>query len=284
MSKTDTLNTPESTDVFTLPKTPFMESVQDYIASFKRWDLWFYLAYAEIRRRYRRTVIGPFWATLSVAIFIGSMGFLFSKLWHQNMTTYLPFFASGYVVWVCFSTMVTESCQTFIAMDAYMKQIALPYCFYGYLVVCRNMMVFLHQFVIFLAVALIFHVSVNVNTLMAIPGLALFILNFSWISIAFGLLCTRYRDVQQIVTSLLQIAMFVTPIFWSASQLGHSKAAFVLLNFNPIYHMISVVRYPLLGQHASLISWGADIGMLVVGWSLTMWALARNYHKLIYWL
>ncbi|MCH9769585.1 MAG: ABC transporter permease [Gammaproteobacteria bacterium] len=262
----------------------FWLGVTDYVNGFKKWNLWLYLAYADIRRRYRRTVIGPFWATLSVAIFIASMGVLFSALWHRNMHEYLPFFASGFVIWAFFSTTVTDSCSTFVVMEGYMKQIALPYSFYAFLVVARNIMAFLHQFVVFLVVAIIFRLHINHNTLLVIPGFILLVLNCSWIAIAFGLLCARFRDIQQIVMSLLQISMFVTPIFWSESQLGQGKIAFVCLNLNPLYHLISVVRYPLLGQVAHPVSWLVDILILLVGWSLTMCALSRFYNKLIYWL
>ncbi len=119
---------------------------------------------------------------------------------------------------------------------------------------------------------------------MVIPGFALLILNCSWIAIALGLVCARMRDIQQIVTSILQIAMFITLIFWSESQLGHGKIALSIINLNPIYHFISVVRYPLMGEPTSLVSWMANILILVVGWRFTMIYLGRNYNKLIYWL
>ncbi|ACJ20710.1 ABC transporter permease [Coxiella burnetii] len=263
---------------------PVFIGAQDYFKGFKKWNLWLYMAYAEIRRRYKRTLIGPFWATLSIAIFIGSMGFLLATLWHREIRSYLPFFASSYVVWIFFSTTLSESCTTFIANESYMKQIALPYSFYAFLVVSRNVMVFFHHFVVFLTVALIFHLHITHNTWLVIPGFALLILNCSWIATALGLVCARVRDIQQIVTSILQIAMFITPIFWSESQLGHGKIALLIINLNPIYHFISVVRYPLMGEPASLVSWMANILILVVGWTFTMVYLGRNYNKLIYWL
>src|SRR5262249_37328135 len=54
----------------------------------KSW-FWGALAMQDIRLRYRGSIIGPFWLTLSMAIMIGAMGFLYSKLFNQDMTTYL---------------------------------------------------------------------------------------------------------------------------------------------------------------------------------------------------
>ncbi len=266
------------------PYSPFYIGALDYFTASKKWSLWLYMAYADIRRRYRRTLIGPFWATLSIAIFISSMGVLFSTLWHREIHDYLPFFASGYITWIFFSTTLTESCTTFTAAESHMKQISLPYSFYAALVVSRNVMVFFHQLVVFLVVAFMFHIHVTPNTWLALPGFILLVLNCSWIAIALGLICTRLRDIQQIVISILQIAMFITPIFWSESQLGSGKVALLTINLNPMYHFVSVVRYPLLGEQAHLISWVADIVILLLGWTLTMISLGRNYNKLIYWL
>lgn len=258
--------------------------IKDYFNAFKKWRLLFYLSHAEMTRTYKRTVIGPFWAALSMGIFIASMGILFSLLWHTQISTYLPLFASGYIVWIFFSTVVTGASTAFTSMEAYIKQIDLPYSFYAFSLICRNVIIFAHQLLVFVVIALIFHIPVTLNTFLFVPGFVLLLLNCSWITILLGILCTRFRDIQQIVVNLLQIAMFVTPIFWSESQLGHSKVAFVCIQLNPLYHLISVVRYPLMGQATHLSSWLVDIGLLIFGWVITMRVLGQKYHKLVYWL
>ncbi len=262
----------------------FYIGARDYFQGLKIWKLWLYLAHAEIRRRYRRTQLGPFWSTLSVAIFIGSLGVLSCGLWHQNVREYLPTFSAAYVAWVFFSATVNDSCLTFISTEKYIKQMTWAYSFYAFQVVARNIMVFFHHLIVFIAVAIMFQVPLNGYTVLAIPGLILLFLNCTWISIALGLLCARLRDMQPIVSSVLQIAMFVTPIFWPESQLGGGKIAFVTTYMNPLYHFISTVRYPLLGQPAHLINWTVDIIILLVGGVGTMVYLGRNYNKLIYWL
>ena len=291
MENIDQITTPHTNSTTELPplslnqsKKPFFIGFSDYLQALKKWELLSYVAYADIRKRYRRTVIGPFWATLSLAIFVTSMGILFSLLWHTNVSTYLPFFASGFIVWTFFSAMIIESCVTFTSAEGYLKQVSMPYSFYAFLVICRNFIVFLHQFVIYLVIAFIFRIPVTHYTWLTIPSFFLLILNASWITIALGLLCSRFRDVQQIINSVLQIAMFVTPLFWPEKQLGHSIAAFLCIDLNPFYHFVSIVRYPLLGEPAPLISWFADIFILVIGWTFTMYSLGRYYNKLIYWL
>lgn len=256
----------------------------DYWQGLLSWRMWSYMAFADIRRRYRRTVIGPFWTTLNLAIFIISMGFLFSSLWKTNIEEFLPYFSSGFICWTLTATIITESCATFTSVEGLLKQIALPYASFSWLVLARNLLVFLHQIVIYICIAFIFHISVTAYTFLIIPALFLFFLTASWLAMLLGLLCARFRDVQQVVGSLLQISMFVTPIFWPVSQLGGGTRAYLLVNANPLYHYVSVIRQPLLGIAPSFMNWLVVGGITILGWALTMLVMSQKHRQLIFWL
>ena len=269
---------------FSFWETSFGEALKDYMDGCLLWRMWGYMAVADIKRRYRRTVIGPFWTTLSLAIFVTTMGLLFSILWHIQVKTFLPFFASGFICWMFFSSVVAEGCHTFVGNEGLVKQVSLPYSSFAYLVIARNFLVFLHQFIVFIVVALIFDVKVNMYTLLIIPGFLLLFLSSSWITIFLGLICARYRDVQQVVASLLQISMFVTPIFWPPEQLNHHFAAHLLMKVNPLYHYIAIVRQPLLGEMPTPLSWWMVSAITMIGWLVTMCVMAKQRRKLIFWL
>src|SRR5580704_1248506 len=260
------------------------EAIQDYWCGLQNWRIWVYMAVADIRRRYRRTLIGSFWTTLSLAIFILSMGFLFSTLWKTDIKTFLPYFASGFICWTLTATIITESCATFTSVEGLLKQVAMPYASFSWLVIARNFLVFLHQLSIYIVIALIFHIPVTLYTLFIIPGLLLFFITASWLAILLGLLCARFRDMQQIVASMLQISMFLTPIFWPVSQLGDGLKSYLLINGNPLYHSVSVIRQPLLGLPPSFISWVFVCFITMSGWVFTMFVMTRKYSKLIFWL
>ena len=66
-------------------------AIVDLRDGMKRWHLWSWMAASEIRRRYRRTVLGPFWATISLSIFIVSMTLIFSNLWKTDNSKFLPY-------------------------------------------------------------------------------------------------------------------------------------------------------------------------------------------------
>jgi lipopolysaccharide transport system permease protein len=95
-------------------------------------------------------------------------------------------------------------------------------------------------------------------------------------------LCTRFRDISQLLTNLLQISMFLTPIFWLPEQLG-GRFSFIV-DYNILYHYIEMVRRPLLGQAPSAWSYCYVLLFTALGWSLAVYLLKRFRHRLPYWL
>jgi lipopolysaccharide transport system permease protein len=125
-------------------------------------------------------------------------------------------------------------------------------------------------------------VSITWSTLLVIPGFGLLCLNAVWIVIFLGTACARYRDLQQLVTNSLQILLFLTPIFWSPDQMTGRTA--VLVQFNPLYHLISVVREPLLGETPAAVHWLVVIGITIAGWTVAIQMLTRFRHRIVYWI
>jgi lipopolysaccharide transport system permease protein len=255
---------------------------KDMIDGLTKYRLWTYLGIIEMRRRYKRTIIGPFWTTLSLGIFIGCMGFMLSLLWKYELKTFLPYFCSGYIAWIFIQTVIMEGCCTFTSSSTFIRQICLPYTLYACLLTWRNLIIMLHHIAIWALVMLYTQTPLNFNTLLIFPAMALVFLTCVWVSILLGIICTRFRDVQQIITSLLQLAMFVTPIMWTVEHIG-PRGAF-LVNFNPMYHFINLIRMPLIGEAPSLVNWVAALGISVVGGGLTYLLFAKNYRKIVFWL
>lgn len=257
-------------------------AISDFAQGISAWRMWGRLGWQEIKRRYRRTVIGPFWTTLSLGVFIFVLGLVWAQLWRQNPKTYLPFLCAGMLAWTMVASIITEGCVAFVAGEPLIKQFRFPYSILSCSVAWRNVIVFLHNLIIFAAVAVYGGVPVNGATLLVVPGLVLVWGNGVWVASLLALVCARFRDIQQVISSLLQISMFVTPIFWAPDQLGPRFAKFV--NFNLLFHYVDIVRSPLLGRAPSSWSWAAVGIGTVAGWTLTLWAYSRFRRRVPYWL
>src|SRR5260370_16904933 len=158
-------------------------------------DLWGRLGWQEVKRRYRRTAFGPLWSTLSLGIFVFSLGFIWANLWHQETKSYLPFLSGGLVAWVFVSTLINESCSVFTAAEGLIKQVQFPYTSLVCATVWRNLIVFLHNCLILVLVDLVFGVHQSLNTLLLIPGLILICLNAISIGITLRRLCRPYLHI-----------------------------------------------------------------------------------------
>jgi homopolymeric O-antigen transport system permease protein len=226
--------------------SPYGVALNDFIEGASAWQMWGRLGWQEIKRRYRRTVIGPFWTTLSLGIFIGVLGFVWAGLWGQDPKTYLPFLCAGVISWNLVQANVNDGCVVFVGGEAFIKQLPFPYSMLAWSVVWRNLIIFAHNLVIFGIVVLYASAPLTAASLLVVPSVVLSSLNGVWIAMILGVVCARYRDVQQLVGSLLQIAMFVTPVFYTREQLGPRFEGIV--DYNVLYHYVELIRAPLLGR------------------------------------
>lgn len=260
----------------------FLLASRDLITGITNYKLWYFIGISEIRRRYKRTFFGPFWTSLSLGIFIGSMGFMLSVLWSTNPKEFLPYFCSGYISWILMQTIITEGCGNFIQVAPFIRQLNLPYTTYACIATWRNLIIFAHHLIIFFLVVCYAKVNINYNFLFLIPALILFFFTGTWVSLFLGMICSRYRDIQQVINSTLQLAMYITPIMWPLDHLG-SRAQFIT-TINPLYHFICLIKQPLLGISPTIDNWLVAIGFSFFGSIITLLFLAKNYRKFIFWL
>ena len=262
-------------------KPDYRRARADVLDGLTNWRIWSRLGWQEIKRRYRRTTLGPFWVTLSLGMFVGGMGFVWAPLFGASVSEYLPFISTGMVCWVFVSTIINEGCGTYTAAEAVIKQLNFSLSILNWILVWRNTIVLLHNLVIVAIVILVLQVPINWNMLLFFPGVLIVMVNGMWISMLLGMISARYRDVPQLVANLVQIMMFVTPVFWYAQQLG-SRAK--VIDFNPLFHLIDVIRSPLLGHAPSLLSYGVDLAVAIVGWWVTMAIYARFRRRIAFWV
>ncbi|HTI86462.1 MAG TPA: ABC transporter permease [Alphaproteobacteria bacterium] len=262
-------------------KPDYKLAVTDLVRGLLAWRVWGRLGWQEVKRRYRRTVLGPFWVTLSLGMFIGGLGLIWAPLFGSDVAEYLPFVTAGMISWTLIATIINEGCVTYTIAESLIKQLNFTLSILNWTLVWRNIIVFFHNLMIAVVVYLLLPVPVNANTLLMFPGLAIIAINGVWMSMLLGMISTRFRDVPQLVGNVVQVLMFVTPVFWYSRQLG---ARAELMDYNVLYHLIEVVREPLLGRAPRLLSYEVDIAMAVVGWALTLYLYARFRRRIAYWL
>ena len=278
MQRVLALNIPQQT----AQRSRYQIALIDILAGIQAINIWSRLGWRDNKRRYRRTVFGPLWTTASLAVFVVTLGMIWANLWGQDAKHYLPYLTSGMVCWTLFSAICTEGGVCLIGQDRLIKQLRISYTLLACAAVWRNVIVFWHNLIVYVLVCLYSGTAITWNTLLFIPGFILFCANAVWIAGLLGAVCTRYRDIPQLVASLLQISMFLTPILWTPEQL---KGRMVLLaDLNPLYHLIAIVRDPLLGKAPAPLQWAVVLLITIVGWTLLIRVMTKFRHRIVYWL
>lgn len=256
-------------------------SLKEYAAGARDVHVWSLLARDDIRGRYRRTMLGPFWLTLSHAIFVVGLGLSFSVILRQPLGEYFVYLAAGMTVWVLISTSLIEGPNIFMRGHSLLYSYDLPASVHIFRAVLSQFMMFAHHLLIYV-VAIVFVSNVtNANTLWAIPGLLVLATAMTGWSTLLAIVGARFRDLGPGIAALTQMAFMLTPIFWERSHLAGFEW-FALSN--PLYHFVEVVRAPMLGRAPEPLTWAITIVSAIALCGLGLAAYAWKRRNLSYWL
>ena len=226
-------------------------------------------------------MLGPLWLTLSMGAMIGGMGPLYSTLFGTELSKFFPHLTLGLIFWGLFSSLVTDSCNAFIGSGNYLKQSYFPISLFIWRGMARNIIQFAHHIVLYIPVAIWAGIELSWSALLIFPAFLLALVNAQALGITLGLICTRFRDVTQIVISVMQMLMFLTPVFWLPESLP-GRAKYVL--YNPFAQMLDLLRTPLMGGIPSLHSWLGILGWTAVSLIISSLLFKKYRRRVVYWL
>jgi homopolymeric O-antigen transport system permease protein len=258
-----------------------IQAWRDLIDGLKRHWMWTSLALQDMKIRYRGSLLGPFWVTISTFVMVVAMGLIYAHLFRTTAVTYMPYLALGLIVWQFISSLITEGCQTFMMAEAIIQQVPVPFSVHAYRVVCRNLIVFAHNLAIVPIGLIVFGIPVDWHLLEAAAGCFVLAVNGVWITLFLGMVSTRYRDIAPIVASFLQVTFFLTPIFWPIDALGIYRP---IAEFNPLFCAIDVVRAPLIGVPVEPYSWPVLLAATVIVAGIAFLLFARFRNRIAYWV
>ncbi len=259
-------------------------ALADIKEGLRKWPIWVMLAYQDIKLRYRRSILGPFWLTLSMAITIYTMGYIYSHIFHTDMAEYFPYLTGGMLAWTLISTMITDFTDGLAVSEHLIKQVKLPYTLYIHRIASRNIIIFFHNLAVIIPIWIIYHNSahVNLNTLLLFPGLLLLYINAVSYGLVLAMIGARYRDISQIIKSLIQVVFFITPVMWKPDALLEKNH--YIVDLNPLYSYIELIRAPLTGNAPTMYNIAFVMVLtlvgLVAGWTM----LVRRRARIVYWI
>lgn len=285
---------PELAEASASPARSWARAFDDLAAGWRQRGLWGYLGLQDIKQGYRRSVIGPLWITISLAVQVIGMGILYGTLFGQDLAFYLPYLAVGLIIWQFVASCINEGAQVFIHNEGLIKHLPAPLSVHVFRLVWRQLLFFAHNVLVWAGLMLILLIlapesrDFGWSSLLAFPALAVIVLNGTWVAIVIGIIATRYRDIPPVTSSIVLLMFFMTPIVWPYELLKAQGGAIAerarLAELNPFLHYVEILRRPMIGQSFELRHWVVCLVITVVGWTVALLVL-RNYRaRVSYWV
>jgi lipopolysaccharide transport system permease protein len=257
-------------------------AVDDLVRGAALWRLAWALGWLDIRLRYRGSMLGPFWLTISTGVMVGALGLLYSTLFKMDLASYLPFLALSQVLWGFLSSLVSDACTSFTEAEGVIRSVRMPFFVFSVRTLIRNIIVLGHNIVVIVVVFAIFSAWPGWNMLLALPGLLMWTVDALMLTLLLGAFCARFRDIQPIVNSIMQIMFFMTPVIWKPEQLGASGMA--KLPFNPFFDLLEIVRGPLLESGVSGMTWLGALAYSAALCSISWAFFVRARGRITFWI
>ncbi len=253
----------------------------DLVQSFKSFRIIFFMALSDLRARYKRSVLGPFWLTLSTAAGSAGLGFVWSELMHIDAKSFVPSLTAGLILWQLISQLIVESTTIFSRQAYIIRNFSLPVSIHPMQLMLRHLINFAHNIPVFFVVTLFLGNSIPETIFVAIPCLLLLCLNMFWISILMAMMGARFRDMEYLVTAFMPILMFISPVFYRPNYLPVKQW---VIWMNPFSHLIEIVRAPMLGSLPDSNVILVNLIMLFVGGTLTFVLFNKKRSRIPFWI
>lgn len=260
----------------------------DLVRGWGQYELWLQLGWQDIKQRYRRSTLGPLWITIATGVMALALGLLYSMLFQIEIREFLPHVTVGFIVWGFISGCVKDGANVFIENEGLIKQLPSALSVHVYRLVWRQLLFFAHNIVIWVLLVIIFRIPLTWQTLLAVPAMLLLVLNGVWVTMLFGIIATRFRDVAPLLEALVQLLFYVTPIVWTTQTLkeqgGDVAKRALLAEINPLYHYLEIVRAPMIDQPVAAYHWGIVGICTLIGLGITLLAMRQMRFRVPYWV
>jgi len=218
----------------------------DVVRSARLWQIWTRLGAQDVRLKFRRSVLGPGWVFANLAVLVISIGFIYANLLGQDPREFIPYLTIGLIMWGYLTSSIVDGGNAFLNSEGYIKQISLPiyvYLFRYFVSINLTALISLGAFVV---VAVIYRLEVGLGTLLVVPGIAIVMAASLLLITIFAHLNARFRDVAQMAAVGMQVLFYVTPVIFPAELLSQRRNLSLVVELNPMFHLLEVVRRPLI--------------------------------------
>lgn len=246
---------------------------------------WTHLTLADLRTKYRRSLLGILWAMLQPLALALLLSFVMGNIFKVSILEYIPFIFSGLIVWEFISSSTIAGCNAFVNAEIYIKQYTHPLAIYPLRHVLSALITLsLALFGLLILIALWKPENLQMTPIVFFLAIPLLLL-WAWpLAIIVAFIGTAFRDFQQLIIIFLQAIWYISPVLFQPNIFYQAHLNFLVDN-NPIYHLLNLFRAPLLeGHFPEISSYLYVLLTAAVLWIMAGIVLFKKERKLIFYL
>jgi lipopolysaccharide transport system permease protein len=228
----------------------------------------------DLKARYRGSILGFFWSLANPLLLLGVYTLVFTIIWPQQVVQpYSLFLFAGILPWTFFAAAVLESTSSISANAGLIKKVMFPAEALPIVVVLSHLVHFALAIPILLAAILVFAAmgkfTISATMLLAPVLMLLQTMFVAGIAMTVSSASVLFRDLRDIVSNLMQLGFFVTPIIYLIDKV-ESRPLRALLRINPMTPFVVAYqdifffgRLPNLSDSVLIVSYA--FGSLLLG-------------------
>ena len=258
------------------------DAFRDVLRSARLWHIWVRLGLQDVRHKFRRSTVGPAWIFLNLGVMIAAVGIIYGRLLGQDLHEFIPYLTAGLVIWQYLTSTITEGAHALVNSEGHIKQISLPIYVYVFRCFVSVGLTGAISFSVFVIVAILYRIPIGSGTLWVVPGLLMLMAASVCLICILAHLHARFRDIAPMASVAMQMALYVTPVMFPGELLRRRGMAWVV-DFNPLYHMVEIVRQPLVvAQPAATESYVAALVILVALAAIAAGIIAHYGRRIVF--
>ena len=257
---------------------------EDLGASFRNPGFWAFASWLDIVVRYRQSRLGMFWLVAPAVVYVWGLGSFFAAMNGTPITRFAAYVGIGWLVFRVINTVILDSTGAFAASASFILDGHVRLTDFVLQVASKSLFYFVSSLPV-VAIALAVSPEVRaIGFVFASIGFVVILLNLLWIGVLFSLIGARFRDMGQFISNIFMFAFLLTPIIWQADSMPAGGMRATLMRINPLYHLIELVRAPILGTSIAASSLYYVAVMTAVGWLAASLAYRRYARFVPIWV
>lgn len=258
----------------------FKRAIADILAGWRHRRLWMTLAREDISDQHRRTILGPLWILVNYSLFVGAFILIFGV--NSNVENFVLYVATGWLVWSYFSDVIAISPSLFRQEASFIMGTALPLSVYVLKLTVQVLVRGGYAFIGWILIVLWSGwLPTWSGTAEAIAGTVLIIACTPPLIMTLAIVGSLFSDLQFILSNLLRVGMFLTPIFWAPTS---ERFQNLMAQWNPLAHFIDLIRSPLIYGYTRMDSLIVSVSMFILFNILAIFLLGKYRNTIVHTL